>query len=146
MFLVSLYRIISPNFHTHIHINTAFYRKTSGRRQGAFKYNSTIWIIGKRWTELWLSNTTLSIHNSPILQCRILDFVFLYERGTVVAQWLSCCTKNCKVAGSIPAGVSGFFIDVKSFRSHYGPEVDSASKRNECQEYFLGAKAAGAQG
>jgi hypothetical protein len=24
-----------------------------------------------------------------------------------------------KVAGSIPAGVSGFFIDIKSFRSHY---------------------------
>ena len=26
-----------------------------------------------------------------------------------------------KVAGSISAGVSGFFIDIKSFRSHYGP-------------------------
>jgi hypothetical protein len=30
------------------------------------------------------------------------------------------------------------------FRSHYGPGVDSASNRNEYQEYFLGAKAAGA--
>jgi hypothetical protein len=29
-----------------------------------------------------------------------------------------------------------------SFRSHYGPEVDSASNRNEYQEYFLGVKAA----
>jgi len=38
-----------------------------------------------------------------------------------------------KVAGSIPAGVSGFFIDIKSFRSHYGPGVDSASNRNEYQ-------------
>ena len=46
--------------------------------------------------------------------------------------------------GSIPAGVSGFFIDIKSFRSHYGPGVDSASNRNEYQEYFLGVKAAGA--
>ena len=36
------------------------------------------------------------------------------------------------------------FIDTKSFRSHYGPEVDSASKRNEYQEDFLGLKAAGA--
>ena len=44
----------------------------------------------------------------------------------------------------IPAGVSGFFIDIKSFRSHYGPGVDSASNRNEYQEYFLGVKAAGA--
>ena len=34
--------------------------------------------------------------------------------------------------------------DIKSFRSHYGPEVDSASNRNEYQEYFLGVKAAGA--
>jgi len=51
---------------------------------------------------------------------------------------------NRKVAGSIPAGVSRFFIDIKSFRSHYGPGVDSASNRNEYQEYFLGVKAAGA--
>jgi len=48
------------------------------------------------------------------------------------------------VAGSIPAGVSDFFIDIKSFRSHYGPGVDSASNRNEYQEYFLRVKAAGA--
>ena len=44
----------------------------------------------------------------------------------------------------IPVGVSGFFIDIKSFRSHYGPGVNSASNRNEYQEYFLGVKAAGA--
>ena len=31
-----------------------------------------------------------------------------------------------------------------SFRPHYGPRVDSASNRNEYQEYFLGVKAAGA--
>jgi hypothetical protein len=35
-----------------------------------------------------------------------------------------------------------FFIDIKSFRSHYGPGVDSASNRNEYQEYFLGVMAA----
>jgi len=29
-------------------------------------------------------------------------------------------------------------------RPHYGPGVDSASNRNEHQEYFLGVKAAGA--
>ena len=61
-----------------------------------------------------------------------------------VTQWLRCCATNRKVAGSIPAGDSGFFIDIKSFRSHYGPRVDSASNRNEYQEYFLVAKAAGA--
>jgi hypothetical protein len=29
-----------------------------------------------------------------------------------------------------------------SFRSHYGPGIDSASNRNECQEYFQVVKAA----
>jgi len=33
-----------------------------------------------------------------------------------------------------------FFIDIKSFRSKYGPGVDSASNRNEYQVYFLGGK------
>ena len=68
----------------------------------------------------------------------------LNKQGTAVAQWLRCCATNRKVAGSIPAGVIGFFIDIKFFRSHYGPGVDSASNRNEYQEYFLGVKAAGA--
>jgi len=36
--------------------------------------------------------------------------------GTAVAQWLRCCDTIRKVAGSIPAGVSEFFIDIKSFR------------------------------
>ena len=54
-----------------------------------------------------------------------------------------CCATNRKVAGSILARVSGFFIDIKYFRSHYGPGVDSASNRNEYQEYFLGVKVAG---
>ena len=47
--------------------------------------------------------------------------------GTAIAQWLRCCATNQKVASSISAGVSEFFIDIKSFRSHYGPGVDSAS-------------------
>ena len=62
--------------------------------------------------------------------------------GTAVAQWLRCCATNRKVAGSIPAGV----VDIKSFRSHCGPGVDSASNRNEYQEHFLGVKATGAYG
>jgi len=66
--------------------------------------------------------------------------------GTAIVQWLRCCATNRKVAVSIPAVVSGFFMDIKSFRSHYGPEIDSASNRNEYQGYFLRVKAAGAQG
>ena len=69
---------------------------------------------------------------------------FITNKGDCGSTWLRCCATNRKVAGSIPAGVSGFFIDIKSFRSHYGPGVDSASNRNEYQEFFLGVKAAGA--
>jgi hypothetical protein len=36
------------------------------------------------------------------------------------------------------------FSSTYSFRPHYGPGVDSASNRNEYQEYFLRVKAAGA--
>jgi hypothetical protein len=36
------------------------------------------------------------------------------------------------------------FSLTEAFRQHYGPVVDSASNRNEHQEYFLGVKAAGA--
>jgi len=37
-----------------------------------------------------------------------------------------------------------FFIDIKSFRSHFSPGVDSAFNRNKYQEYSVGVKAAGA--
>ena len=63
------------------------------------------------------------------------------DRGSTVVKALYY---NRKVAGSIPAGVSGFFIDITSFQSHYGPGVGSDSNRNEYQEHFLRVKAAGA--
>jgi len=55
---------------------------------------------------------------------------YMIISGTAVAQWLRFCATNRKVACSIPAGVSGIFIDIKSFRSHYGPAVDSVSNGN----------------
>ena len=73
----------------------------------------------------------------------IIILTIVLQWGTAVVQWLRSCARNRKVARSIPAGVTGFFIDIKSFRSQYGPGVDSASNRNEYQEYFLGVKAAG---
>ena len=39
-----------------------------------------------------------------------------------------------------------FFIDIKSFLSHYGPGVDSASNKNEYQEHFVGVKVADVSG
>jgi len=62
--------------------------------------------------------------------------------GIAVAKLLMCCGTNRKVAFSIHAIVSGYFIDINSFQSHYGPGVDTGSNSNEYQEYFLGLKAA----
>jgi hypothetical protein len=77
------------------------------------------------------------------MKLETFDKILKYK-GTTVAQWLRCCATNLMVADSIPDGVNGFFIDIKSFRSHCGPGVDSASNRNEYQEFFVGVKAAGA--
>ena len=81
-----------------------------------------------------------------IAQTRVLEtynyyyyyyYYFIVTYKSAVAQWLRCYVTNRKVAGSIPASVSGFSTDIKFFRSHYGPGVDSASNRHEYQEYFL---------
>jgi hypothetical protein len=81
-----------------------------------------------------MQNITLPPRSSMYLVLCI--YVLPWE--TAIAQWIRCCATNRKVAGSILAGVSGLFIDIKSYRSHYGPGVDSTSNRNE------GVKAAGA--
>jgi len=79
--------------------------------------------------------------NAKIFGLRLLNVIcVLVLSGTALAQWLRCCATNRKVAGSIPAGVSGFFNDIKSFRSHCGPGVESASNKNEYQMYFLEGK------
>ena len=77
-------------------------------------------------------------------QIQLKFFLYPQGKGAAVAQCLRCCVTNRKVAGSIPAGASGIFIDIKSIRSHYSPGVDSASDRNKCQQYLVGVKAAGA--
>ena len=51
--------------------------------------------------------------------------------GIAVAQWLRCCATNRKVAGSIPAGVSGLFIDIKSFRPDVELSLSHVEKRNK---------------
>ena len=84
------------------------------------------------------------LHNSRCLHLLSVHPLLPMSTGTAVAQWARFCATNRKVAGSIPTGVIGIFHWHKIFRSQYGPGVDSASNRNEYQEYFLGVKAAGA--
>ena len=73
---------------------------------------------------------------------RIMTSIFpqsMKPGGTAVAQWLI----GRSLVRSQPVPLE-LFIDINSFRSHYGPGVDSASNRNEYQYYFLWVKAAGA--
>jgi len=60
------------------------------------------------------------------------------DRGSTVVKVL-CYKVGRSLVRSQLVSVE-FFIDIKSFRSHYGPGVDSASNINEYQEYFLGGK------
>ena len=45
------------------------------------------------------------------MDCYCVDdlFRYIWQLGTVVAQWLRSCATNRKVAGSIPAGVIAIF-------------------------------------
>jgi hypothetical protein len=100
-----------------------------------------------QWQSFLLIQSTETFNTGMLMAStpkRTLVILFA-TRGTAVAQWLRQCATNQKVAGSNPDGVMEFFNDInKSFWSHYGPGVDSASNRNEYQEYFLGVNVAGA--
>ena len=72
--------------------------------------------------------------------CTLL-LLLLGDRGSTVVKVL--CYKS-EGRWFDPSWCHWNFSLTNSFRSHYGPGVDSASNRNEYQEYFLGVKAAGA--
>ena len=100
------------------------------------------------YTLLFFSSKYSLFHNSNVFGSCIIHILYTgcakIKKNNSGAKRLRYCATIRKVAGSIPAGVSGFFIDIISFRSHYGPGVDSTSNRNEYQKHFLGVKAAGA--
>jgi hypothetical protein len=63
----------------------------------------------------------------------------------ICAKMFTMYRNKIRLVTKIPAGVSGFFIDIKSFRSPSGLGVDSsASNTNEYQEYFLRVQTASA--
>jgi hypothetical protein len=63
----------------------------------------------------------------------------LFGRGTQWHNWLRHCSTNWKVAGLIPDGVSGIFSDIFHATTLW-LEFNSASNRNEYQEYLLGVE------
>ena len=95
----------------------------------------------------WTCHKHVKILNNFIeFKLRYTEYIniIIYHKGAAVGELLRCFVTSRKVTGSIPVGISVFFIDIKSFQSHCDPVVDSASNRNEYQEYFLWIKAAGA--
>jgi hypothetical protein len=102
--------------------------------------------LNKSRSVTWLRpsiQTPITWHSAFTAESKFVCGIFAVW-GSTVAQWLRYCATNQKVAGSIPNCVIGIFHWHKSFWSHYGPGVGSASNRNEYQEYFLGVNAAGA--
>ena len=61
------------------------------------------------------TNSALEGWNCKLNSIRRKQRTIVFLKIHKVAQWLRCCATNRKVAGSIPAGVIGFFIDIKSF-------------------------------
>ena len=60
-----------------------------------------------------LKSTELRISEELSAEVKLLALLLCSEMwGAAVAQWLRCCDTNWKVAGSIPVGVIGFFIDI----------------------------------
>ena len=72
---------------------------------------------------------------------RTTTILFYYFLLLSTAQWLRCCATNRKVAGSIPASVNGFFIDIISFRSHSLAESIFVSQvRETAKKIFVSRK------
>jgi len=71
-------------------------------------------------------------------------FCYFTPWGHAVAQLVEALRYKSEGRGFDSRWCNWNFSLTLSFRPHYGPGVDSASNRNEYQEYFLGVKAAGA--
>jgi len=68
----------------------------------------------------------------------------IYQKGHAVAQLVEALCYKPEGRGFNSRWRHWNFSLSRSFWPHCGPKVDSASNRNEYQEYFLGLKAAGA--
>ena len=86
-------------------------------------------------------------------QCKLAQFVtFLICTGETRGFYISAMIRYIlTVLSWFPSLTPSYICHwdyslTQSFRSHCGPGVDSASNRDEYQEYFLGVNAAGAEG
>ena len=85
--------------------------------------------------------TDLVLYFSSI---NVLFFSYLLVLGQAVVQFVEALRYKPEGRGFDSRWCHWNFSLTEFFRPHYGPGVDSASNRNEYQEYFLGIEAAGA--
>ena len=116
------------------------------RRHSLFKGTYNVTVTFSQFKLLCRKNSTDDLNQTSSLlytySFRMFLLNTLFTVGTAVAQWLRCCAKNGRSLVRSQLVSLEFFIDIKSFRSHYGPGVDTTCNRNEYQEYFLGVKVA----
>ena len=101
---------------------------------------SNSFLLFQRWVQLVLPNIRLFVNGAQLLKlliwlhklmtqnCKKYNWYYLHCVCVCVFYiyiyiyiYIRCCATNRRDALSIPAGVSGYFVDIKSFRSHYGP-------------------------
>ena len=71
-------------------------------------------------------------------KCRNVTYAGTSVRGDHGSTVVSVMCYKSEGRWFDPSWCQWTFSLTKSFRSHYGPGVDSASNRNEYQEHFLG--------
>ena len=76
---------------------------------------------------------------------QFVQAIWLFEGTLLVAQLVEALRYKSEGCGFDSLWCHWNFSLTQVFRPPYGPGVDSASNRNEYQEYFLGVKAAGAK-
>ena len=88
--------------------------------------------------QFWNSINTISYSHCQHRILVIISLICILKQRAAVPQSYMNKTRTTNKKSQLVS--VEFFIDIKFFRSHYGPGVDSASNRNEYQEHFLGGK------
>jgi len=128
-----------------LHIELVVFRLTEGRLELLIISVHLFWVLHCvkhiSWHHSWKVGVTVNYTQTVFMliqkKKKILFNIFTCYLSYAVLQIGRSLVRSQLVSLE-------FFIDIKSFQSHYGPGVDSASNRNEYQEHFLGVKAAGA--
>ena len=97
------------------------------------------------WEFLSLCRQLLKTMNiTRVWHCKVrvssLQYIYSPTRYTAVAQLVEALRYKSEGRGFDSRWCHWNFSLTLSFRPHCGPGVDSASNRNEYQEYFLGVK------